>query len=343
MAMSADCVLVTGGAGYVGSHTVLELLLSGSNVVVLDNLSNGHRESLRRVDRLANRPLEFVLGDVRDQGLLEELFTTRRIGSVIHFAGLKSVSESVNQPIEYFDINVGGSIALFRAMKNSGVSRIAFSSSASIYAESMDGPVDEDSAIALPNSPYGRSKLMVEQILGDLARSEPDWSVGLLRYFNPVGAHESGLIGEDPHGTPDNLLPYVGQVASGRLPKLRVFGSDYPTRDGTGVRDYIHVVDLALGHIAALQFLKDHSGVFTWNFGTGKGYTVLEVVEAFQRVSGKQIPLEFCARRPGDTAECWSNSSRAERELGWVAKKSLSQMMADTWRWHSANPGGFSE
>lgn len=334
-------VLVTGGAGYIGSHTVLELLQAGSDVVVLDNLCNSSVESLRRVEAIAGRRPVFVEGDVRDAVLLARVFGSEPIDAVIHFAGLKAVGESVEKPLDYYDNNVGGTVALCRAMAEAGVFRIVFSSSATVYGEPDVVPYHEELPTGLPTNPYGRSKLMVEEVLGDLARSDGRWAVGLLRYFNPVGAHESGRIGEDPRGIPNNLLPYIAQVAVGRLEQLSVFGGDYPTRDGTGVRDYIHVVDLARGHLAALEYLADRTGVFTWNIGTGQGYSVLEMVRAFERASGRAVPYEIVARRPGDIAECWSDPSKAERELGWKAERGLEQMMADTWRWQSMNPEGY--
>lgn len=334
-------VLVTGGAGYIGSHTVVELLQAGFEVVVLDNLCNSSMESLRRVETVAGRRPVFVEGDVRDAELLARIFDSEPIDAVIHFAGLKAVGESVEKPLDYYDNNVGGTVALCRAMADAGVFRIVFSSSATVYGEQDVAPYHEDLPTGRTANPYGRSKLMVEEVLGDLARSDGRWSVGLLRYFNPVGAHESGRIGEDPRGIPNNLLPYIAQVAMGRLEKLSIFGGDYPTRDGTGVRDYIHVVDLARGHLAALDFLAERTGVFTWNLGTGRGYSVLEMVRAFENASGRAVPYEIVARRPGDIAECWSDPSKAARELGWKAERGLEQMMADTWRWQSMNPEGY--
>lgn len=334
-------VLVTGGAGYIGSHTVLQLLQAGFEVVVLDNLCNSSVESLRRVEEIAGRRPVFVEGDVRDAGLLARVFASHPVDAVIHFAGLKAVGESVEKPLDYYDNNMGGTVALCRAMADAGVFRIVFSSSATVYGEQDVAPYHEDLPTGRTANPYGRSKLMVEEVLGDLARSDGRWSVGLLRYFNPVGAHESGRIGEDPRGIPNNLLPYIAQVAMGRLEKLSIFGGDYPTRDGTGVRDYIHVVDLARGHLAALDFLAERTGVFTWNLGTGRGYSVLEMVRAFENASGRAVPYEIVARRPGDIAECWSDPSKAARELGWKAERGLEQMMADTWRWQSMNPEGY--
>jgi UDP-glucose 4-epimerase len=333
--------LVTGGAGYIGSHTVVELLTAGHEVVVLDNLCNSSQESLRRVEAITGRSAEFVEGDVRDAALLEQLFSANAIEAVIHFAGLKAVGESVSLPLEYYDNNVDGTITLCQAMAKAGVFRIVFSSSATVYGEPERMPISEDCPLGTPTNPYGRSKLMVEEVLNDLSRSDERWSVALLRYFNPVGAHESGLIGEDPQDIPNNLLPYIAQVAVGRLAQLSVFGGDYPTRDGTGVRDYIHVVDLARGHLAALDYISGQSGVFIWNLGTGRGYSVLEMIRAFEAASGRPVPFEIVARRPGDIAKCWSDPEKAARELKWRAERGLDEMMADTWRWQSGNPEGY--
>lgn len=334
-------VLVTGGAGYIGSHTVIELLQVGHEVVVLDNLCNSSAESLRRVELITGRRPEFVEGDVRDAALLIRLFATTQIDVVMHFAGLKAVGESVAMPLAYYDNNVGGTLALCRAMADAGVFHLVFSSSATVYGEPATMPIREDFPTATPANPYGRSKLMAEEILTDLARSDERWSVALLRYFNPVGAHESGLIGEDPAGIPNNLLPFIAQVAVGRLPQLLVFGDDYPTRDGTGVRDYIHVVDLALGHLKALERIAADKGVSVWNLGTGRGYSVLEMIHAFEVASGRPVPYRIVPRRAGDIAECWSDPSRAERELGWKAERGLDQMTVDAWRWQSNNPDGY--
>ncbi len=335
-------LLITGGAGYIGSHTVLELLSTGRNVLVLDNLSNSSRESLRRVATLTGREPAFIQGDVRDRALLDQLFARHTVSAVIHFAGLKAVGESVREPLRYHENNVGGTITLCTAMAAAGVHRLVFSSSATVYGNPARMPIDEDCPTGTPTNPYGRSKLMVEQILQDLAAADPRWSIGLLRYFNPVGAHASGLIGEDPDGIPNNLLPYISQVAIGRLQRLSVFGSDYPTPDGTGVRDYIHVVDLAQGHLAALDYLERHDGAHVWNLGTGTGYSVLDMIHAFEAASGHAIPYDIVPRRAGDIAACWSNPHKAERELGWRARRGLAQMMADTWRWQSGNPQGYA-
>lgn len=335
-------VLVTGGAGYIGSHSAVELLQAGHDVVVLDNLCNSSPESLRRVETITGRSLAFVEGDVRDEAVLRRLFAEHAIDAVIHFAGLKAVGESVAQPLSYYDNNVFGTVSLCRAMAAAGVFRLVFSSSATVYEETEDMPIREDFPTGTPANPYGWSKLMVEQILADLAASDERWSVARLRYFNPVGAHESGLIGEDPRGIPNNLLPYVARVAAGGLPRLSIFGGDYPTRDGTGVRDYVHVVDLAQGHLKALDYIAASRGVFTWNLGTGQGYSVLQMVHAFEQASGRAVPYEIVARRPGDLAEYWADPSKAFSELGWKAERDLAQMMADTWRWQSSNPDGYA-
>ncbi|WP_298012628.1 UDP-glucose 4-epimerase GalE [uncultured Castellaniella sp.] len=334
-------LLITGGAGYIGSHTVLEFLSTGQDVLVLDNLSNSSRESLARVAALTGRTPGFVQGDVRDRALLDRLFEQHAISGVVHFAGLKAVGESVRDPLRYYDNNVGGTLTLCRAMAAAGVHRLVFSSSATVYGDPTVMPITEDCPTGRPANPYGRSKLMVEQLLQDLAAADPRWSIALLRYFNPVGAHASGRIGEDPHGIPNNLLPYISQVAVGRLERVSVFGHDYPTPDGTGVRDYIHVVDLALGHLAALSYLRRHPGAHVWNLGTGAGYSVLDMIRAFETACGRPIPYALAPRRPGDVAACWSDPAKARRDLGWQAQRGLEQMMADTWRWQSGNPDGY--
>lgn len=333
-------ILVTGGAGYIGSHTVLELLNAGYRVVVLDDLSNASAESLARVERITGRPAPLVVGDVRDASLLRGLLARDRFDAVIHFAGLKAVGESVTQPLRYYDVNVGGSTALLRCLGEAGVTRIVFSSSATVYGDPERVPIDEHARTG-PTNPYGRSKWMAEQLLGDLAASDARWAIGILRYFNPVGAHESGLIGEDPRGIPNNLMPFVSQVAVGRRPQLSVFGGDWPTPDGTGVRDYIHVVDLARGHLAALARVFAHSGAFTVNLGTGVGYSVLDMVRAFERASGRPVPYRIVPRRAGDIAACWAEPSLAERLLGWRAELGLDRMCADAWRWQQRNPDGY--
>ena len=334
-------ILVTGGAGYIGSHTCLELLSAGFDVVVLDNFSNSKIESLKRVEKLTGRMIVFKQGDVRDRACLRELFSQHDIDAVIHFAGHKAVGESVRMPLTYYDNNVSGSVALAEIMSEFGVKRIVFSSSATVYDTNDDAQICEDSPLK-PINPYGQSKLMVEQIYRDLAASDNQWNIVILRYFNPVGAHDSGMIGEDPNGIPNNLMPYISQVAVGRLHELSVFGSDYPTVDGTGVRDYIHVVDLALGHLAALQALNNQSGLLTINLGTGKGCSVLELVNAFEASTGKVIPYRMVARRPGDVATCYANPGLAESLLGWKAKLDIHAMCRDAWRWQSKNPQGYN-
>jgi UDP-glucose 4-epimerase len=334
-------VFVTGGAGYIGSHAIVELLLEGNDVLVLDNLCNSSLESLRRVEKITGRRPVFIEGDVRDKKLLAEIFSAYQIDAVVHFAGLKAVSESVNMPLDYYDNNFVGTVALCQAMADAEVFRLVFSSSATVYGITKQMPLREDSPLGLQTNPYGRSKFMVEEMLADLPRADERWSIALLRYFNPAGAHESGLIGEDPNGKPNNLLPYISQVAVGLLPELLIFGDDYPTHDGTGVRDYIHVVDLALGHLRALDKIIETNGVSVWNLGTGRGYSVKEMVRAFEDAAGKNIPCRVVPRRPGDVAECWSDSSKAERELGWKAARGIEQMVSDAWRWQATNPNGY--
>lgn len=333
-------VLLTGGAGYIGSHTAVECLASGHEVVVFDNLSNSSPKSLERVAQIAGQSVTFVQGDIRDRIALRKLFVDHRVDAVVHFAGLKAVGESVEKPLLYYDNNVAGSVVLFEEMAVAGVKAVVFSSSATVYGDPDTVPITEDFPLSATN-PYGRSKLFIEEMLCDVARTDPAWNTALLRYFNPVGAHESGLIGEDPRGIPNNLMPYVAQVAVGRRPYLNVFGGDYPTPDGTGVRDYIHVVDLARGHVAALNKLHQMSGVRAWNLGTGHGVSVLDMVRAFEAASGKPVPYEIVARRPGDVAQCWADTARAARELGWCAEYDLPRMCADAWRWQQANPEGY--
>lgn len=334
-------ILVTGGAGYIGAHTTLALLEAGYQVVVLDNLSNSSQESLRRVKRICGRAPLFVKGDVRDRALIDKIFCMHKISSVLHFAGLKAVGDSVKKPLDYYDNNVNGSLTLLQAMAHAGVFNLVFSSSATVYGAPTQMPVSEALPTGGPTSPYGRSKLVVEELLNDLTESDTRWSVALMRYFNPIGAHPSGLIGEDPSGTPNNLMPYVSQVAIGALQQLSIFGDDYPTNDGTGVRDYIHVVDLADGHLKALQKIRAKTGISTWNLGTGTGYSVLEIVRAFELSSGQLVPYKILPRRPGDIAMCWADSTKANDELGWKAERGLAEMMADTWRWQSLNPQGY--
>ena len=333
-------ILVTGGAGYIGSHTCLELLKAGYEVVVVDNLSNSKEESLRRVQGLAGRSLDFHKVDLLDRAALEAVFQRYKIQSVIHFAGLKAVGESVSVPLRYYQNNVAGTLVLCEVMQAHGVKDLVFSSSCTVYGQPQRVPITEDFPLSATN-PYGRSKLMIEDILRDLYVADASWNIALLRYFNPVGAHPSGRIGEDPRGIPNNLLPFIAQVAVGRLERLSIFGGDYPTLDGTGVRDYIHVVDLALGHIAAVQKLAQKPGVAAYNLGTGQGYSVLEMVAAFERACGKPIPYQIVDRRPGDIAETYADPSWAQRQLGWSAHKGLDEMCADVWRWQSENPNGY--
>ena len=336
-------ILVTGGAGYIGSHTTIALLNAGFEVIALDNLCNSSAQSLRRVEQISGRAPLFIKGDIRDTQLLDEIFLKNTITAVLHFAGLKAVGESVQKPLAYYENNVAGSLALCHAMARAKVFRLVFSSSATVYGEPAQMSIREDFPTGAPTNPYGRSKLMVEDILRDLGKSDPRWNIALLRYFNPVGAHESGLIGENPLGAPNNLLPYISQVAVGKRPELSIFGSDYPTPDGTGIRDYIHVVDLADGHLKALQALATHSGVNVWNLGTGTGHSVLDIIRAFEKTSGQTIKYHVAPRRPGDIAECWADPSKAARDLGWKAERSLQEIMTDTWRWQSNNPDGYSD
>ena len=335
-------ILVTGGAGYIGSHTCLELLQAGFPVVALDNLSNSSLSGLSRVQELTEQELFFIKCDITDKASLRAVFSEYPISAVIHFAGLKAVGESVAQPLCYYQTNVAGTICLLQVMAEFGCKQLVFSSSATVYGDPDSVPISEDFPLSTTN-PYGSSKLMVENILRDLAISDSEWSIVLLRYFNPVGAHESGLIGEDPSGVPNNLMPYIAQVAVGLRESLNVFGSDYPTADGTGVRDYIHVVDLAKGHLKALDALVSNQGVLVVNLGTGRGYSVLEVVAAFERASGCAIPYSLVDRRPGDVAKCFADPSRAKQVLGWQAEYDLDRMCEDAWRWQSKNPNGYKD
>jgi len=336
-------VLVTGGAGYIGSHACVELMQAGHDVVIFDNFSNSYEAAIARIARIVGRTPEFTKADVRDSGALREVFARHRFDAVIHFAGLKAVGESVEKPIEYYDNNVQGALVLCRVMAQAGVGMLVFSSSASVYGNAASVPIREDAPLG-PTNPYGHSKLMVERILQDLqASARGAWRIALLRYFNPVGAHPSGLIGEDPQGIPNNLMPNIAQVAVGIRQKIRVFGGDYPTRDGTGVRDYIHVVDLARGHLAALGTMQRERRGMTVNLGTGRGVSVLEMVRAFERASGRAVPFEHVARRAGDVAECYADPSLAEKILGWKATYTLEDMCHDTWRWQSMNPHGYRE
>ena len=327
-------ILVTGGLGYIGSHTCVELLAAGHQPVALDNLSNSRRGVLDRVERISGQRLPFIEADIRDSAALDAAFAAHGVDAVIHFAGLKAVGESVEQPLRYYDNNIAGSLALFQAMARHAVKTLVFSSSATVYGDPASVPIREHFPLSATN-PYGRSKLIIEDMLRDLARADPAWRIALLRYFNPVGAHESGLIGEEPSGVPNNLLPYIAQVAEGRRDKLSVFGDDYPTPDGTGLRDYIHVVDLALGHVKTLSKLATGPGVVTYNLGTGRGNSVLDMVRAFEQASGKTVPYQIVARRPGDIASCYADASLAEAELGWRAERDVAQMCADAWRWQS--------
>ncbi|MBW1644774.1 MAG: UDP-glucose 4-epimerase GalE [Deltaproteobacteria bacterium] len=333
-------ILVTGGAGYIGSHTCLELLQAGYQVTVVDNLCNSKVAALERVEELCGRRLAFHQVDLLDRQALAAVFRQRRFAAVIHFAGLKAVGESVAVPLRYYHNNITGTIILCEVMREHGVKNLVFSSSATVYGDPETVPIREDFPLG-PTNPYGRTKLMIEEILRDLQRADAEWNIALLRYFNPVGAHPSGRIGEDPHGIPNNLLPYISQVAVGRLDELAVFGNDYPTPDGTGVRDYIHVVDLAHGHLKALERLAANPGVVTYNLGTGRGYSVLEVIAAFEKASGRRVPYRIVGRRPGDIATCYADPGRARRELGWQARRGLEEMTADAWRWQQQNPAGY--
>jgi UDP-glucose 4-epimerase len=333
-------ILVTGGAGYIGSHTCIELLEAGHEVTVLDNFGNSKEESLHRVQKIAGKPFSFRKLDLLDIKGVDKLFSSNAFDMVIHFAGLKAVGESVKMPLLYYENNVGGTINLLKCMASHNVKNIVFSSSATVYGQPEKVPITENFPLSATN-PYGRTKLIIEQILNDIYVADPEWNIAILRYFNPVGAHKSGLIGEDPKGVPNNLMPFIAQVAIGKLEKLSVYGSDYPTPDGTGIRDYIHVVDLAKGHVSAINRLSTKPGMVTYNLGTGQGYSVLQMIKAFEKACGKKIPYEVVKRRPGDIAECFADCSKAEKELGWTAKKTLNDMCVDTWRWQSQNPLGY--
>ncbi|MEZ2758759.1 UDP-glucose 4-epimerase GalE [Providencia vermicola] len=334
-------VLVTGGLGYIGSHTCVQMIQQGMQPIILDNLHNANLEVLNRIEAITGTKPVFYQGDVRDSQILDTIFANHQIHSVIHFAGLKAVGESVEKPIEYYDVNVNGTLVLVESMKKAGVKSLIFSSSATVYGEPEHIPLTEEASVGNTNSPYGTSKYMVERILTDLNIADSEWSISLLRYFNPVGAHNSGLMGEDPNGIPNNLTPFIAQVAVGRRKELAVFGGDYSTKDGTGVRDYIHVMDLADGHIAALNKVSQQAGLHIYNLGTGTGTSVLEVVAAFEKAVGKPIPYTISARRPGDIAEYWSTPAKAQRDLGWTAKYSIQDMADDVWRWQSMNPNGY--
>lgn len=334
-------ILVTGGAGYIGSHTCLELLNAGHDVIVFDNLSNSSEESLRRVQKLANRSLVFVQGDIRDANALDQLFKSHEIEAVIHFAGLKAVGESQEKPLIYFDNNIAGSIQLVKAMEKAGIFTLVFSSSATVYDEINISPLNENMPTGIPSNNYGYTKLIVEQLLQKLSLANPKWSIALLRYFNPVGAHKSGQIGEDPQGIPNNLMPYVTQVAVGRREKLSIYGNDYDTVDGTGVRDYIHVVDLANAHLCALNNRLSTQGCRAWNIGTGNGCSVLEVKDTFEKVNGVSVAYEFAPRRSGDVAISFADNTRAITELGWQPQYTLEDMLTDSWNWQNKNPNGY--
>lgn len=334
-------ILVTGGAGYIGSHTCVELLNAGYEVVILDNFYNSSPEVLNRIEELTGKKFDFYECDIRDRNGLDKVFSEQKIDAVIHFAGLKAVGESVAKPLEYYENNVGGTVTLCEAMRDAGCKKIVFSSSATVYGMNNPSPLKESMQIGGTTNPYGTTKYMIELILQDLYTSDKDWSIALLRYFNPIGAHESGRIGENPNGIPNNLMPYITQVAVGKLDHLNVFGNDYNTPDGTGVRDYIHVVDLALGHIKAVEKIADESGVNIYNLGTGIGYSVLDVVKAFEKASGMPIKYEIVPRRPGDLETCYSDPSKAKSELGWVAERGLEKMCEDSWRWQKNNPKGY--
>lgn len=333
-------VLVTGGAGYIGTHTLIEMVQSGYEPVVVDNLVNASEESLRRVAKITGKEIKFYKADIRDRAEMERIFTENSFDGVIHFAGLKAVGESVSIPLTYYDNNIYGSLVLFETMAKFGVKKIVFSSSATVYGDPERLPIDEDCRLSTTN-PYGSTKLMLEGILKDLYVSDNTWNIILLRYFNPVGAHASGLIGEDPKGIPNNLTPYIAQVASGKLKQISVYGDDYPTPDGTGVRDYIHVVDLAKGHVKALDRVTE-PGVHIYNLGTGIGYSVLDVIHAFEKACGKKLPYVIAPRRPGDIAACYASAERAEKELGWKAELGIDEMCASLWKWQTMNPNGFN-
>jgi UDP-glucose 4-epimerase len=329
--------------GYIGSHTCVQMIAAGMTPIILDNLCNAKTAVLDRIEALTQCRPAFYQGDVRDETLLDEIFSENKIDAVVHFAGLKAVGESVAKPLEYYDNNVNGSLVLARAMRKAGVKRIVFSSSATVYGDPEIVPITESSPTGATTNPYGRSKYMVEECFSDLFVADDSWSITLLRYFNPVGAHPSGTMGEDPQGIPNNLVPYIAQVAVGRREALSVFGDDYPTPDGTGVRDYIHVMDLADGHVAALNVLAEKAGLHIYNLGTGNGVSVLEMVAAFSKACGHDVAYNLCPRRPGDIAECWASTDKAEKDLGWKAVRSLEEMTADTWRWQSNNPNGYPD
>lgn len=336
-------ILVTGGAGYIGSHTCIELIKAGYDVVVVDNFYNSKREALKRTADLSGKPVTFYECDIRDEKGLDKIFKAEKIDAVIHFAGLKAVGESCQKPLEYYDNNIAGTLVLCDVMKKNGCKKIVFSSSATVYGMNNVSPLKESMPTGGTTNPYGTTKFMIEIILSDLFKSDKEWSICLLRYFNPIGAHESGRIGEDPNGIPNNLMPFITQVAIGKRECLSVFGDDYDTHDGTGVRDYIHVVDLAAGHVKALQRVLGKSGLDVYNLGTGTGYSVLDVVKAFEKASGVKINYKIAPRRPGDIAVCYSDPSKAYAELGWKAERGIEEMCADSWRWQSQNPNGYPD
>lgn len=337
------CILVTGGAGFIGSHTVVELLKAGFSIVLLDNLSNSKPLVVKRIEEVSGKSFEFVKGDIRDAYLLKDLFSRYSIDSVIHFAGLKAVGESVSDPLAYYRNNVSGSITLYQAMEDAKVHNLVFSSSATVYGNPKKIPINETHPTGAAINPYGQTKFINELICADLVQSNPIWNIGILRYFNPIGAHPSGLIGEDPNDTPNNLLPFILQVASSRLKELSVFGKDWPTHDGTGVRDYIHVVDLAKAHVSCLEKINSgFSGLNTWNIGTGKGYSVLEIIQTFESITGVKVPYKIGPRRDGDIAESWADVSKAYRDLGWKAESNLNHMIQDAWNWQLQNPQGYN-
>ncbi len=336
-------ILVTGGAGYIGSHTCVELLNSGYEVVILDNLYNSNKKAVDRIEEITGKKTAFYEADMADRTALDKIFTEHKIDCVIHFAGLKAVGESVVKPLEYYKNNISGTLILAEAMREHGCKNIIFSSSATVYGDPAFVPITEECPKGTPTNPYGWTKSMLEQILSDFHTADKEWNVILLRYFNPIGAHESGMIGEDPKGIPNNLLPYVAQVAIGKLSCVGVFGNDYDTPDGTGVRDYIHVVDLAIGHVKAIDKIKENPGVKVYNLGTGNGYSVLDVIKAFSKACGHEVPYEIKPRRPGDIATCYADASLAKKELGWEAKYNLDDMCSSSWNWQSKNPNGYND
>ena len=336
-------ILVTGGAGFIGSHTLIELIAAGHNPVVVDNLSNASPEAIHRVEKIVGQPIPFYEVDIRDREGLEKVFAQHTFDCCIHFAGLKAVGESVQKPWEYYENNIGGTLVLVDVMRKHGLKNIIFSSSATVYGAPETMPITEDCPKGTVTNPYGQTKSMLEQVLTDIQKADPQWNVVLLRYFNPIGAHKSGTIGEDPNGIPNNLMPYITQVAVGKLQQLGVFGNDYPTHDGTGVRDYIHVVDLAKGHVCALKAIENKCGLGIYNLGTGQGYSVLDLVQAFEKATGVKVPYVIKPRRSGDVAECWSDPSKAAKELGWKAQFGVEEMCADAWRWQKNNPNGYRD